>query len=320
MSRGSQPLPGGLGREFAVDDALRAGVGVGRLRGDDLERPFHGVRRIRSTEPASADPFERRRLETVRLAQAYVTRMRPSEFFSHETAALLWGAPLPLARDSGIHVAVHLPNAQPRATGVIGHRLGPSLVTVAEHEGFRLASPASTWVLLGRSLGVDDLVALGDYFVRVWRREGYFRVNKGMPPLTTITQLRAALEAGRRTGVENLAAALPLVREDSWSRAESLTRCQLVRAGLPEPVLNRDYFGGDGIHLGCIDLSYPEFKVAIEYQSRLHGAEYIRDIERIERLRADGWIVIQVTAVLLDRPADLDRRVRQALVSRGWRG
>lgn len=246
--------------------------------------------------------------------------MRPSEFFSHETAALLWGAPLPLARDSGIHVAVHLPNAQPRATGVIGHRLGPSLATAVEHGGFRLASPASTWVLLGRSLSVDDLVALGDYFVRVWRREGYFRVNKGMPPLTTIAQLQAALAAGRRTGVGNLTAALPLVREDSWSRAESITRCHLVRAGLPEPVLNRDYFGGDGIHLGCIDLSYPEFKVAIEYQSRLHGAEYIRDIERIERLRAEGWIVIQVTAVLLDSPADLDRRVRQALVSRGWRG
>ena len=319
MPRGHQALPAELGREFSVADALRAGVGVGRIRGRDLERPFHGVRQKRAVEQAVSDPFERGREEELRLASAYATRMREVEFFSHETAAFLWGAPLPMVSGAGIHVAVHVPNAQPRAAGVIGHRLSPSLVTVTARNGLRLSSPASTWALLGH-LAVNDLVALGDYFVRVWRDEGYFRVNRGRPPLATIAQLEAAIAAGRRAGGANLARAMPLIREDSWSRPESLTRCHLVAAGLPEPVLNRDFFDDLGVHLACIDLSYPSCKIAVEYQSELHSARYVKDIERIERLRAHGWIVIQVTSELLDNPGELVRRVRAALLSRGWRG
>ncbi len=318
MSRARSELPRELGREFSVGEAARSGVRVGRLRGDDLERPFHGVRQVRLDEAAASDPFEQRRRDARAAATAYARRMRDAEFFSHETAALLWGAPLPLSENDGIHVSVHKPAAAPRARGVVGHRVSAALVTVGTVDGLRLGSPASTWASLGH-LGVFDLVAIGDFFVRAWRREGYFRVNSGMPSLATIPQLEAAASAGRRTGAANLARALPLIREDSWSRPESLTRCHLLGAGLPEPVLNRDYFG-DGGHLGCIDLSYPEFKIAIEYQSQLHASDYIRDIERIERLRKQGWIVIQVTAPLLADPGELVRRVRTALVSRGWRG
>jgi hypothetical protein len=297
------------------------GVGRGRLRGSDLERPFHGVRRVPSSLEPVSDPFERRRQGTLSLVRAYAGRMRPTEFFSHETAALIWGAPLPLplSTDDAIHVSVRHPGIAPRARGAVGHSLSGDLVTVSTVDGLRVASPASTWAMLGR-LGVFDLVALGDFFVREWRAEGYFRVNAGMPPLTTTAQLEAALNAGRRTGVARLRTALPLIRQDAWSRPESITRCHLVTAGLPEPVLNRDYFDRYGEHLGCLDLSYPEYRVAIEYQGQHHGARYARDIERVERLRAAGWIVIQVTARLLENPGELVHRVRLALASRGWRG
>lgn len=39
------PLPEELGDRFTVAAALRAGVSEGRLTNDDLERPFHGIRR-----------------------------------------------------------------------------------------------------------------------------------------------------------------------------------------------------------------------------------------------------------------------------------
>ncbi|WCM55504.1 hypothetical protein JRG78_11340 [Microbacterium sp. EF45047] len=42
--RSPQPLPEGLGRRFSVQQARDAGVGAGRLRRTDLDRPFHGVR------------------------------------------------------------------------------------------------------------------------------------------------------------------------------------------------------------------------------------------------------------------------------------
>lgn len=316
--RRNTDLPPGLGSAFTVADARQSGVGEGRLRGADLERPFHGVRVTREQSLKPGDPFEEQRRETAALARAYAQRMRDVEFFSHETAALLWGAPIPLVPDRGIHVTVHHPAAAPRSRGTHGHRARPEQASVVTRNGLRVSSPASTWAMLG-NLGVFDLVALGDFFVREWRAEGYFRVNVGMPPLTTTTRLESALSAGRRAGAERLRAALPLIRQDSWSRPESFVRCHLVTAGLLEPVLNRDFYDVYGEHLGCLDLSYPEYKVAIEYQGSQHAQRYARDVERIERLRSEGWIVIQVTAPLLDDPAELVRRVRVALVSRGWR-
>jgi hypothetical protein len=245
--------------------------------------------------------------------------MRASEFFSHETAALLWGAPLPLIHDSDVHVTTFRGDAAPRSSGVHGHRVNQTLATVTEHGGFRVASPASTWAMLGR-LSLFDLVAVGDYFARVWREDGYFRVNGGMPPLATLDDLASAVGAGRRVGIRSLRQALPLIRTDAWSHTETCTRLTITRADLPEPVLNRDQYDAFGAHLGCIDLAYPEFKVAIEYQGQHHGAQYAEDIDHIELLRAHGWIVIQVTSSLLyNDPAELVRRVRSALTERGWR-
>jgi very-short-patch-repair endonuclease len=65
---------------------------------------------------------------------------------------------------------------------------------------------------------------------------------------------------------------------------------------------------------------YRRFLVAVEYQGRQHGEAYSRDIERIERLRAAGWEVFQVTSALTDRPWELVDRVGQALRERGWDG
>jgi very-short-patch-repair endonuclease len=67
-----------------------------------------------------------------------------------------------------------------------------------------------------------------------------------------------------------------------------------------------------------VDLAFSAFKVAVEYQGQLHGARYAQDIERIEALRRDGWIVIQVTSALIGRRELLAARVRGALESRGW--
>ena len=336
-------LPPELGQEFSVDEARAAGTTPGRLRGRDLARPFHGVRtlelkpretpekRAKTGEKADApaDPDEARRREALKAAHSYSHRMRDCEFFSHETAALIWNAPLPRAHkdakghfgfDPVPHVSVFHGDSEPRARGIHGHRIVGEPAQLKVHDGLRVASPALTWVTLGH-LALYDLVAVGDYFARMWRKDGFFRVNPGMPPLATGAQMDAAVQEGRRTGIRSLRAALPLIRMDAWSRPETWTRLTLADAGLPEPVLNRDHYDRFGDFLACVDLAYPAHKVAIEYQGQHHGAQYARDIERIEQLRAEGWIVIQVSSVLLfDNPAELVRRVRSALIERGWRG
>lgn len=84
-------------------------------------------------------------------------------------------------------------------------------------------------------------------------------------------------------------------------------------AGLPEPALNHDVYDEHGRFLACVDLAYPERKVAVEYHGVLHHSRYAADVERIAALRAAGWTVIEVTSALLTHPDLLVERVREAL-------
>ena len=314
-------LPQALGDEFSAALARRHGVSRSRLRGDDLRSPFFGVRISAGVafDTDAEDPHQRQRLARIARAREYSPRLHQGHFFSHQTATAIWGGPLPLefAEDGRIaddfppHVCALGPLAEPRTSGIIGHRTRSSFTSILEHDGLRVSSPAATWASLG-SLSLYDLIALGDYFCRAWRR-GHGRPTPGRAPLATTADLRTMLEVGRRCGAERLRAALPRIREDSWSPRESLVRCLLVDAGLPEPLLNVDVHDGTGRFLGCVDMAYREEKVAVEYLGMLHGATWAIDVERIAALRAASWTVIEVTAPLLRRPEDLVRRVAAAL-------
>lgn len=307
MPRRSVDLPADLGVSFAVRSATDRGIHPARLTGNGLDRPFHGVR---TRLQIAGEPDEVVRLR----ARAYLPLLRADDAFSHRTAALLHGAPLPFSTDTRLHIATRAPTNLVRSRGTVGHRASAGVGAVAL-DGLRVTDPESTWALLGDELTTEWLVAVGDYFCRVWRDE---RFAESSMPLATPKKLQDAVKRMRWRGIRRLREALPLIRCDSWSPRESLTRYRLVTAGLPEPALNREYRDASGGFLGCLDMSYPELKVAVEYQGRVHGEQYSRDIERVERLRAAGWIVIQVSSELFDRPEELVRRVRDALVSRGW--
>ncbi|MBO0981535.1 hypothetical protein [Microbacterium sp. SD291] len=301
----------------------------GRLGRGDLERPFHGLRTIREADAGDPDdPYERQALHRQRRIRIYAPRLSPGQFFSHESAAALWLAPLPLAwiaddtgervRDRiahGSELPVHVSTlgASPlvRTAGVTAHRARAQTTEIAMIDGMLTTTAACTWASLG-ALALTDLVALGDYFCRVWR-PGPGRPNAEAPPISTRIELQKAIDKGRRVGIRRLREAIELVREDSWSPRESVVRCHLVFAGLPEPELNHDVFDDDGRFLGCVDLAYPARKVAIEYQSVMHSRNYAADVERIAALRAAGWNVIEVTAALLGAPDKLVARVRATL-------
>ena len=103
MARHPQQLPASLGREFSVAQARREGVGASRLLLPDLERPFRGARMVPSSpvevvhdESPIATEARLLRAEIVRRARALATIARDGWFFSHVTAAVLWGLPVPL--------------------------------------------------------------------------------------------------------------------------------------------------------------------------------------------------------------------------------
>lgn len=312
-------LPPSLGDTFGVSDAKAAGVSTSRLRRGDLHRPFHGVRSLITLDAARADRFgapigvaERDHLHR---AQAFAARMGEHEFFSHVTAAVIWGIPVPMSLVTGpVHVSVLSPRRLPRSRGVRGHqaRECSTKVTLDPWTDLRVTTPATTWATLGALItDLRDLVAAGDGAIRTWRRDA---------ALASIEALQAAAEAGRRVGVRRLREALPLLRTRSASRPETRVRLELVWAGLPEPELNYDIIHA-GERIACVDLAYPQFKVALEYEGEHHlvdPVQWARDIARYERLAQAGWTVLRITkGEAFTEPEFLVERVRRALAGRG---
>jgi hypothetical protein len=314
--RRATPLPEEVAGlvSFAEADARRHGATRRRLSASDLVTPYRGSRLAAEAEPTIAN-----------LASAYARRMPPTQFFSHSTAALLNGVPLPLRleRDPRLHVSVFAGAAQPRVRGVIGHQLDAGRTGVLVVGGIAMTDAVTTWCQLGLQLGLEDLVAAGDFLITDHALTG------GRRPATTLPLLAGAVTAHRGSrGAGRLRAALPLLRPGALSRRESLLRLCMMGAGLPEPRLNftiRDpRLGGEP---ATVDLAYPEYRVAIEYEGDHHrtARQFRRDIRRYERVQDIGWFVVRVSA---DDVPDADPtasrettdRIAARLRERGWRG
>lgn len=237
--------------------------------------------------------------------------MPPDAFFSHGTAALLLGLPVParLARLRPLHVGFVAPARALVARGISGHSISVGPDDLVDQGPLRLTGPARTWLDLARLLTLGELVAVGDHLLR---RES---------PLVTAGELADAVEKyPSRSGIKRARTALPLLRARSESPRESVLRVIIVLAGLPEPECNYNIFDDAGRFLARGDLVYPEYKLLLEYQGDHHRtdrAQWRSDIRRVGRLEDNGWQVLQFTDDDLHDPAALVERIARRLRSRG---
>jgi len=295
------------GRPFLVREAAVAGLSRSRLRSSDLISPFRGVRGF----PLALDLIGRcRALQLV----------SPRAFFSHSTAARLFGVPLPLrlGNEGLLHISVFDPVRAPSIVGVASHQLRPAGVVAGEviapgerfgalrnWTGTNISSPALTSCLLAEQVGVPDLVAAADFLV------------SGTPPLCTVAELEAAvaMRAGQRH-VRALVRAIALVRVGPRSRRESHARLLFGAAGLPEPELNTNIVTDDGRFLAMSDLVWRAFRVAGEYEGEHHQekGQFRKDILRRERVEDHNWRLFRFTGDDLRlRPSETILRVSNRL-------
>ena len=268
---------------FSTARALALGVGPGRLRGRDLASPFRGVRVLATN---ALDDARGRAL-------ALTPALRPGWCFSHVTALLLWGLPLPLSasgRQAPVHVGV--PGGRgPRRPGVVGHDLAGD-VSHVEVAGLPVVDPVSAWCQSATLLPLDALVAVGDGLAGSWSPNAAAR---GRP----MAGLAAAVDARAGTrGAGRLRDALALVRPRVESPKETELRLLLLRAGLPEPEVNVKRRDALGRYLGKPDLSWAKHLVSAEYEGDEHRSDPHRwrnDIDRVERFTDAGWRVVRVT-------------------------
>ncbi|SCL48900.1 hypothetical protein GA0070604_1799 [Micromonospora eburnea] len=193
-------------------------------------------------------------------------------------------------------------------SGLRVHRAEVDPGDVVERAGILVTSPARTCWDLARWLDVIEAVVLIDGLLA-----------RG---LTDVTALReyALARAGRR-GWRSLLRAVDLADAGAESPQESRTRVRLVRAGLPRPE-TQWVVSQQGRFIARLDLAWPEFRVAVEYDGLWHDdpEQFHRDRQRLNRLLGAEWIVLHVTAKRFRHDFDgILTEVRAALRARGWR-
>lgn len=267
-------------------EALAAGISPGRLRGPGYRRLFTNV----YVDARAVVDLELR-------TRAALTLAPGGAVASRHTAAALIGGVAPWSAE----VQLTLPAGRLRVAGIDARR--GVLTATARWRGIPVTCGEDTFTGMATDLGLVELVVLGDSLVKAGR--------------CSPEALRPA--AGRVTGrgAATIRRAASLVRAGVDSPMESRLRLLLVLAGLPEPVVNHVEYDESGRWSRRFDLSYPEHRLAIEYDGRQHAesrAQWEHDLERREDLDADGWRLVVVLANGIYRePARTLERVVSAM-------
>ncbi|WP_128216423.1 hypothetical protein [Microbacterium enclense] len=291
-------------RIFSVRDAIAAGRSRFALRRVGVRTPYRGIRSSAGT-PASDDLQAR--------AAEYVPRLRIGQFFSHETALALLGAPLPpYPYVPGIHVSAHRPAREPRVPGIHGHRLQTrSPAVLSTSQGWPVEHPVRAWRQCGTLWRLDDLVAAADFLLTDAR------------PRIEADELATEIARMGDTRGGVLTRALGLSRYGPRSPSETRLRLLLIRHGLPEPEISWVLRDANGVFVAELDLAYPSWKVAAEYDGRVHAEDmrqFARDADRWDAIRECGWQHVRILFHhMRGDGAVAVGKVREALRCAGWR-
>ncbi|ROO51727.1 uncharacterized protein DUF559 [Micromonospora sp. Llam0] len=302
---------------FSGSRAVAAGLATWQmLRGPAWQRLLPDV----YVEAAAFDPDDHRMW-----CEAVAVKLPVGGAISGLSAAYLWGVDL-LPRRSPVHVT--LPRsarfgAHPRLA-VSRRSLDPTDITVS-FGGIALTTEVCTAFDLGRLLPRADALAALDAMLhrRLLSAEaltGYLDTNAG----------------GR--GIAQLRELVTLVEPLAESPMESRLRLLLHDAGLPRPTVQYEVRrpaqqamsqqamsrrqaqaadgAGQGRFIARVDLAYPQWRIAIEYEGDHHRERttFRRDVGRYNALRAAGWLVLRFTADdVLRQSGQLTRMVRQAI-------
>ena len=100
---------------------------------------------------------------------------------------------------------------------------------------------------------------------------------------------------------------------------ETRLRLLLHDAGAPTPIPQYEVRDDDGRFIGRVDLAYPQWRIALEYEGDHHRerARFRGDIARVNALRLAGWLVLRFTADdVLRHPAVVVDQVAAAIRER----
>jgi hypothetical protein len=280
---------------FTRASALAAGLTPAVLRGPRFRRLGHGV----YLDAAAA-------LTPIVAARAVLIGYDDRAHASHATAARVHGLPIPTLADEHITVT-RAAHRKGRSGARVHVASAAEVVTV---DGVRVSSGRQTFLDLATTLGLVDLVVLGDALVRA-----RLATPGGLAAFCAASSHRAAAAARRAAG---------FVRSRVDSPMETRLRLLLVLSGLPEPEVNLTVRADNGDPVRRYDLSWPSVRVIVEYDGRHHVErveQWEADLDRREAIDDDGWRILVVTSRGIYRePGRTVDRVWRVLRDRGLAG
>ncbi|UVJ40600.1 hypothetical protein [Arthrobacter sp. CJ23] len=295
-------------KPFTRQEALDAGVTVGRLRYRDLDSPSRQILIPSSIdEPGLADRVRP------------LTLVTPFSAASHATAFLLWEFPgfLPGTHEPGVHISRPDTMGRSRRRGVIGHKGQFFEDEISVLDGMYITSRARTWLDCSRKMSIDELTVVADHLLRIPRPEFEGRTE----PYCTLDDLEEMLDRHWGTpGIRKARLALEQACVGADSAPETRLRLALERAGLPKAEVNVPTELSPGV-VRQPDLSYREQRVAVEYEGEGHSeaAQVVRDIAREEDFTKAGWIPVRISKRHMTNDARAAvAKVRTALEASGW--
>ncbi|MEV4498485.1 hypothetical protein AB0J84_22650 [Micromonospora arborensis] len=228
----------------------------------------------------------------------------PGVVIAGRSAAALYGA-ASVADHEPIEVLVPAGQRFGPVSGLVVHTGAIAATDVAVRQGIPLTTPTRTCWDLAQWLPTEDAVAIVD------RLAGQ--------RLVVLPRLRADSRAmvGNR-GWKRMVRVAELADAGAESFPESRLRVRIVLAGVPAPV-TQFVVERDGRFVARLDLAWPQFRVAVEYDGMWHDdpEQFHRDRRRLNRLLGEDWIVLHVTAKRFREDFDgFLTELRQALTSR----
>jgi hypothetical protein len=206
--------------------------------------------------------------------------MPPDAVISGRSAAHAWGAEL---ADHDDPVEVTCPRRVRAAAGISIRRGSIAADEIACHRGLMLTTPTHAAWEIGRAMPESDAIGWVDTLAR--RRR------------LSVTDLRQ--EATRHAGAmgsRRASSTLAFADPRAESPPESRVRLAFRKAGLPLPVPQFSVIV-DGYFIARVDLAWPQWRVAVEYDGQWHDdrAQLHRDRSRLRELNAAGWYVFPIT-------------------------
>lgn len=255
---------GRVSEHWTAQQLLDLGITAGDLRSRVQRGDLVRLRRGHYASTSEESP----ELEHLRLMRATVNEVAASSVFSHTSAAVLHGLPV----QADVLDVVTMIRTTPGHGDGTTHLRVRNTALLPEHitlvDGLRVTTLERT---------ICDVARLAPYEWGVAAADAGLRADADRAEVHRILRLHPRLQ-----GVPVARRVMAVANGLAESPAESLSRVQMMRWNIPEPVLQYEIFDENGVLVARADFGWPELGLVGEVDGKAKYGRLLRPDERAE--------------------------------------